>query len=65
MTNHAQKLIEATEKYVPLYEKEILSNVIIEILKYLIDNTIRQDTWFVEEQDIEFIIKQLKENSFK
>jgi hypothetical protein len=65
MINHAQKLIEATEKYVPLYEKEILSNVIIEILKYLIDNTIRQDTWFVEEQDIEFIIKQLKENSFK
>jgi hypothetical protein len=38
MTNHAQKLIEATEKHTLRPQKDDRARVIIEVLNYLIEN---------------------------
>lgn len=38
MTNHAQKLIEATEKHTLRPQKDDRALVIIEVLNYLIEN---------------------------
>jgi len=61
MKNHAQKLIEATQQHTLRPQKGDRARVIAEAYQYLIDNLIMQDTWFVEEQDLKEIIKQLKE----
>ena len=61
MKNHAQKLIEATEGHTLRPKKGDHPRVLIEVLRYLIDNMIHEDNWYVEEQDLKEIIKQLKE----
>jgi adenosyl cobinamide kinase/adenosyl cobinamide phosphate guanylyltransferase len=60
MKNHAQKLIEATEKHTLRPQKEDRARVLIEVLQYLIDNMIHEDAWYVEEEDLYKTIQELK-----
>lgn len=61
MKNHAQKLIEATEKHTLRPKKGDHPRVLIEVLQYLIDNMIAEDTWYVEEEDLYKTIQELKD----